>query len=141
MPSHTCLAGRGTSFFLKTKVLTLCMMGSFLWFCCYLLIFFKLIFSFCRSWSGSKLFAKFVIRRQKSRLAGVTIINLIISQHKHLLWVLKKNEPNFLKLTLLWNQTLVLRLLMHLKEKSNQGLYFWVSAIWVTETSMMLLSV
>ena len=30
---------------------------------------------------------------------------------------------------------------MHLKENSNQGLYLWVSAIWVTETSMMLLSV
>ena len=70
-------------------VLTLCMLGNFSCFCCRLLTFFKINFfqkffqehyqsvklfgsrsgpTFCRSWSGSKLFAKFYSRQQKFRL-------------------------------------------------------------------------
>ena len=68
-------------------VITVCMLGNFLCFCCRLLTFSKLSFShkknpkhyqsvklfgsssgptFCRSWSESKLFAKVIRRRQKS---------------------------------------------------------------------------
>ena len=69
------------------RVLTHCMLGNISWFCCCLLTFFKINFfkkffhkhyqsvkkfgsrsgpTICWSWSGSKLFAKVISRRQKA---------------------------------------------------------------------------
>ena len=80
----------GTNCTCAKPPLIFCMLGNYSCFCCRLLTFFKMNFfkkifqehyqsvkqfgsrsgpMFCQSWSGSKLFAKVMIRRQKSALA------------------------------------------------------------------------